>query len=74
MENPVAIPHVRIGVQLRTRTLKDGTIREYVCKREYTVKEGRIVCGKKLLKDRITACKDREKIERIKAFFDDMGI
>ena len=58
----------------RTRKLKDGTVKEFMCKQTYNVKKGRVICGKQLLKNRLTSCQDKEKIERIKVLFDELGL
>ena len=74
MEIPTGPGMVRTCDAIKRRTLKDGTVREYHYKRNYTVKKDIIVCGKTILKDRITACRDKEKIEKLRACFDELDI
>lgn len=73
------IPHAVIGVRTREyikkRTLKDGTIREYHYTKQYTPKTNILQnTGKTMLVKRIFDCKDREKIEALKVYCDEMGI
>ena len=74
MEIPVTEPVVRICEYKRLVKLKDGTVKEIICKQKYVAKHGRVVCGKNELKKKITDCKDREKIEKIKAYCEELGL
>ena len=74
MEIPPVEQTVRTCDYTKRILLKDGTYREYKYQRDYVVKQGRIICGKKELQKKLTACKDREKIERIKALFEELEL
>lgn len=74
MEVPVVEPTIRTCTYNRRKTLADGTVKEYQCVQKYVSKTGNIAYGKKELKQRITACKDREKLDDIRALFNDLGI
>lgn len=65
---------MRTGEYIKKKTLKDGTVKEYRCKRSYVVKSDRVVCGKRDLINRLHSCKDREKISKIKALFDELKV
>ena len=59
----------------KKRTLKDGTVREYRYEKTYTTTTNIVRnAGKKQLVQKIHDCKDREKIERIRVFFEEIGI
>ena len=74
MEIQAAEHTVRTCEYTKRILLKDGTYRDHTYKRDYIVKQGRIICGKKELQKKLTACKDREKIERIKALFEELEL
>ena len=65
---------LRTSEYVKRKTLKDGTIKEYKYQRSYPVKTDRKVNGKTDAMRRLNSCKDIEKIEKIKALFDELGI
>lgn len=58
----------------RKRTLVDGTVVEYTYNRKYVRKSNRLVCGKAKMHTALAACKDREKVEQIKAVMIELGV
>lgn len=55
-------------------TLKDGTVKEYNYERNYTTTTNRVTYGKNEMRKKITDCKDKAKLERLKAFMEELGM
>lgn len=64
----------RTRIEIKKKTLKNGTIKEYRYERKYNPETDRKVTGKTQLIKRIFSCKDKDKIERIKNLCDELGI
>lgn len=67
-------PHTRTAQRIVRKTLKDGTVREYTYNKTYTVTSNHVRCGKKELKSRIDACKDKQKIIQLRQWMDQNGM
>jgi len=70
----IAIEH-RVTEHNIKRTLKDGTVKTYKYTQPYISTTGMIQgCGKGEMHKRITACKNREKLAKLKAFMDEIEL
>ena len=74
MEIPLNNNNTRTCVVTKKKTLKDGTVKEYKYTKTYNVKSDVIKCGKLELIKKISDCKDREKIEKIKKYLLEIGV
>lgn len=56
----------------KTVTLKDGTVKTYTYERKFIKKTKNIHNGKEELRHKITACKDKEKIDKLKQYMNEL--
>ena len=74
MEIPVNIPTIRTFNYIKKRTLKDGTVKEYVCTGTYEAKTLSIHADKTEMRKKITDCKDKEKLKLLREYMDQINI
>lgn len=67
-------PVTRTCQTVKKKTLKDGTVKEYVYTAKYNVRSGIVKCGKTELKKKITDCRDKAKLERIRLLMEELGM
>ncbi|QYB17800.1 hypothetical protein PV-S19_0437 [Pacmanvirus S19] len=65
---------VRKCINIKKRTMKDGSIKEYKYEITYSPKTDKVVFGKNELISRIRKCKNKEQFDKIKELCDELGI